>query len=116
MPTILEQVAAHGFTLENTGGNCTALVKHDGAKDCGLGVEEIITVQNDARAPKDAADVVVVGLYDTAGEQLDETHGYTLGECLAALENPALAEYSLLSLKLYNGARASSVPVPAWAR
>lgn len=109
MNATLAKLAAHGFTLENTGGNCTALVKHDGE------VEEVITVQNDARAPKDAADIVVVGLY-CDGEQQDETHGYSLGECLAALENPALAEYALLSLKLYNGARAASIPVPAWAR
>jgi len=98
---IERRLAAHGFKLEGTGGNCTAYVRR--AVD---GFEEYLTVADDPTHPVHLTDLVSVGNYDgSKGDGDDMTTGYTLADVLAVLEDETLNEYALLSLRLYNSAR-----------
>lgn len=99
MTDIKERLGEHGFTLEHTGGGCTAWTRYDGE------MVEMITLNDAPQAPWKLSDNVAIGTYAEDVEDLgDEVtlRGYTLADVLAALENPS-DEYFLLELRLHNG-------------
>lgn len=74
-----------GFDLTTTGGNCTAFQRLDPA----IGTYILITVPDDAQAPTEAADPVMVGLY-----------AQNTGECLAHFYAP---DCDAVAVKLREG-------------
>lgn len=56
--TPAEALASRGFTLESTGGNCTAYIKEDDTVG-----EILVTYEDDASAPDKMSDPVEVGFY-----------------------------------------------------
>lgn len=94
--TIRERFATHGFTLEQTGGNCTAYVWDDGQ------VEEWVTVDGTHSAPDALTDVCAVACGEKGEDMVAVDTVYTCGDILAALELGD-DEYTLLFLKLHNG-------------
>lgn len=98
--TIARRLSRWGFKLEGTGGNCTAYIRrNENANDA---IEELITIDGDASAPRRLADPCVVGVYTDERSEPDGEERATLGEILTALERND-DEYTLLFLKLHNG-------------
>lgn len=97
-PTIEQQLNAHGFCLQDTGGNCTAYVRYSGD------VREYITIVGDPTAPDALEDVCAVCSLDVDEDgcesNADEVVGYTLNSILIALAKES--EYFLLTLRLVN--------------
>jgi hypothetical protein len=102
-------MARHGFELQGTGGNCTALVRvsPDGE------IEELITLQQESAAPEAITDLVHVSTNNRIdGVQDDHPTPARMCEIVAALEDPS-EEYALLDLRLQNGIGQRVIP-SAW--
>lgn len=97
--SIKARMLAHGFEFCHTGGNCTAYVRDDGE------IEEWITEGDEGRVPIRQSERVTIGTgtedQHLTGE-VDLVQNYTLGDVLAALDDPR-DEYYLLALRLHNG-------------
>ncbi len=95
--TLTESLAAFGFLLQSTGGNCTAFIRTDGE------ISEIITCVGEPCAPESLTDQVDIGT-EAIEDRCDGmvTRGYTLADVIAALCNPS-DKYYLLDLRLHNG-------------
>ena len=98
--TIAHRLAAVGFTLQHTGGNCTAYVR---SSDDG-NTEEWITLDPDSIAPSRLRDRCSVSSLTDArtadAAWSDVPQVATLAEILAILEAPS--EYETLELRLAN--------------
>jgi len=62
-PTVKQEMEMLGFTIEQTGGGCTAYTRY--AED---GSHLMITNVNDPTAPTSLQDSVTIGEYDPKGE------------------------------------------------
>lgn len=95
--SLRQTLESHGFVLDkHRGGNCSAYVRADGD-----GLEEVITVADDAAAPTRLTDKVAVWTgYPEAGDE-GTTEKATAEEVVAALNHPS-DEYFLLSLRIEN--------------
>lgn len=104
--SITARLARHGFHFAQLGGGCTGYLRHDTGNARTAEVEEIITRANEPRAPEALTDAVAIGTTCFTAPSTDETqytHGYTLADVLAALDN-AGDEWALLDMALHNGA------------
>ena len=93
--TLADAFAARGFTLQETGGGCTAYVRTDGD------FEELVTLAGAPFAPESIDDEVDVSSFE-GGDLLDVMGGHTVADCLRALAHPS-DEYVTLALRLDNG-------------
>lgn len=86
MATVQQTLQAHGFTLEQTGGNCTAYVMRLGEQDelPGSGVVSI-TTESDPMAPQSLREPVMVWTETEEGEPIAALRFPTLRAALRAL-------------------------------
>lgn len=86
MPNLQQTLQAHGFTLERTGGNCTAYVMRLGEQDIlpGSGVVSI-TADTDPMAPQSLREPVRVWTETEEGEPIAALRFPTLRAALRAL-------------------------------
>lgn len=106
MTTIMERFNAHGFLLEQTGGNCTAYSRRDPD-----GFVEMVTLKDDPTAPEDLDDLVVVSLVDDRDGEVSVTPHLRLAHLLDLLEDPA-REDALLNLRVENDPAVQRASLP----
>ncbi len=94
--SIASRLAAHGFKLTRTGGECTAYERNVG------GIDEHIIRASFPSAPENLSDEVLIGTNVYDADEMEYTEGRTMADVLAALENPSEKPY-LLSFRLFLG-------------
>ena len=103
---ISARLARHGFRPEDTGGGCMAYVRRDQPAPA-TEIEETFSRADWHGLPADLQAAVILSTVNVLdGTSDDEPMAVTLGQVLEALADPAVAEYELLSLKIYNSPRA----------
>jgi len=79
--TTKQRLTALGFTLQHTGGNCTAYGRP--AND----TQQLITLESDPSIPTRLSDIVTLAIYHRDNKGDGEFSQYRLSDLLAVLEN-----------------------------